>query len=166
MKRLLFAFAVLSSPALADNPLVDQFRAPVDACYAQAHRADDLETCYGRLNSDCVNAMPDGGTTLDVSQCLQAETVYWDERLNLEYSVTMGRVRESDAYHRTNSPQYAVGEDRLRTAQRAWIAFRDADCQSRLSRWAGGSIGQIIYPGCLAERTFERVQDLIRLREN
>lgn len=166
MTRLFFILAFLPSAALAENPLVDRYRASSDTCYAQVHRADDLETCKDLLLADCVNSQPQGETTMGMSQCLQAAAAYWDEWLNREYDVTMARMRESDDYHRANSPQYAVGEERLRTAQRAWIAFRDADCQSRLSVYAEGSLGRIVYPGCLSERTFERVQDLIQLREN
>jgi uncharacterized protein YecT (DUF1311 family) len=165
VKRLILVLALLPWPALADA-VVDQYRGPVDACYAQANRSENLDACYGLLTAACVNAAPQGETTLGMSQCLQAELAYWDEWLNREYGVTMAQMRERDTYHRANSPQYAVGEDLLRAAQRAWVVFRDADCQSRHSVWAEGSIGQIIYPSCLAERTFERVQDLIRLREN
>lgn len=166
MTRYLLLLAFLPLPVLADAALIDRYRAPVDACYAQAQTADDLEPCKGRLSADCINDLPNGGTTLDIAQCLHAEHAYWDEWLNREYAVAINLMRETDQFHRDTSPRHAVGEERLRAAQRAWIAFRDADCLSRLSIWAGGSFRNIVYPGCLSERTFERVQDLIRLREH
>jgi uncharacterized protein YecT (DUF1311 family) len=47
----------------------------------------------------------------------------------------------------------------LVTAQRAWIAFRDAECGFQSSGVAGGSAGPMIYSLCLNHLTKDRIGD-------
>jgi uncharacterized protein YecT (DUF1311 family) len=48
---------------------------------------------------------------------------------------------------------------RLRAAQRAWLAFRDADCASRQDEdW--GTLSRITANACVLRRTVERTIDL------
>lgn len=51
----------------------------------------------------------------------------------------------------------------LVAAQRAWIAFRDAECKFAASGVQGGSAYPTIYSTCLAELTQKRVDDFKRL---
>jgi uncharacterized protein YecT (DUF1311 family) len=44
-------------------------------------------------------------------------------------------------------------------AQRAWVAFRDAECKFSTSGVSGGSIYPTIYAGCLERLTKARVDD-------
>ena len=44
-------------------------------------------------------------------------------------------------------------------AQRAWIAFRDAECRFAASGVRGGSIYQQVYQGCLQDLTQARVEN-------
>jgi uncharacterized protein YecT (DUF1311 family) len=48
----------------------------------------------------------------------------------------------------------------LTTAQRAWLAFRDAECAFVGSRTAGGSISATIVASCLAGLTDKRTDAL------
>ena len=48
----------------------------------------------------------------------------------------------------------------LVSAQKAWIAFRDAECTFANSANAGGSIYPMVYAGCLARLTKARTQEL------
>lgn len=52
-------------------------------------------------------------------------------------------------------------ENRLRTAQRAWVAFRDAACDAEAFLFDGGTMQPMIYSGCLARLTDQRRADLI-----
>lgn len=50
----------------------------------------------------------------------------------------------------------------LVAAQRAWIAFRDAECKFVASGVQGGSVYPTIYSNCLGEVTQSRVEDFKR----
>lgn len=45
-------------------------------------------------------------------------------------------------------------------AQRAWIKFRDHDCEGQYKLWQDGSIRGIIHYGCLTDRTEQRTKEL------
>jgi len=48
----------------------------------------------------------------------------------------------------------------LRRSQRAWEAYRDADCAFQASGVAGGSVQPLVLAECRADRTDVRVKDL------
>lgn len=51
-------------------------------------------------------------------------------------------------------------QQRLRDAQRAWIAFRDKECAFRAQGNAGGSIRAVVSTDCIAELSTQRTQQL------
>lgn len=51
----------------------------------------------------------------------------------------------------------------LRTAQRAWIRFRDAECEHQASIYEGGSMQPMVRSSCLARLTEQRAEDLQRI---
>lgn len=51
-------------------------------------------------------------------------------------------------------------EERLRAAQRAWLPFRDAHCETKAALYEGGSIQPLIRASCLANVTRERTEHL------
>ena len=65
---------------------------------------------------------------------------WWDARLNAAYGDAMEKARalDRDAIQGT-SPVTVAGS--LRDMQRAWIAFRDAECVHERSKWGGGTGG-------------------------
>ncbi|MEJ7925742.1 lysozyme inhibitor LprI family protein [Sphingobium sp. AN641] len=67
-----------------------------------------------------------------------AELAHADAQLNSSYRALMRRLSSSD-------------QNALRKAQRAWLAFRDADC----------AFGWPDRRECLAQRTEERTQQLM-----
>ncbi|MFM4877940.1 lysozyme inhibitor LprI family protein [Aeromonas caviae] len=50
--------------------------------------------------------------------------------------------------------------ERLRTAQRAWIAFRDAQCRYEAGVYEGGSMAPMVHSSCLTQLTEARTKDL------
>ncbi|WP_348632828.1 lysozyme inhibitor LprI family protein [Rhizobium sp. BK068] len=46
------------------------------------------------------------------------------------------------------------------SAQRSWVAFRDAECTSSSSRVAGGSVYPMVYSTCLDGLTQSRTKEL------
>ncbi len=51
-------------------------------------------------------------------------------------------------------------QERLTDSSLAWIAFRDADCKARASRYEGGSIQPFIHARCMTELTENRMAEL------
>ena len=62
-------------------------------------------------------------TQLDMNTCSYQEWVTADAELNSVYAAAITIVQMRD---REYAPEGASEEDRLRIAQRAWVAFRDA----------------------------------------
>jgi uncharacterized protein YecT (DUF1311 family) len=51
-------------------------------------------------------------------------------------------------------------EARLRAAQRAWIAFRDAECEAQAAFFEGGSAQPMVRNGCLESLTLARTGEI------
>ena len=49
----------------------------------------------------------------------------------------------------------------LLTAQRAWLAYRDAACEVHASPYEGGSIQPLVYSTCMTELTVQRTRMLL-----
>ncbi len=80
-------------------------------------------------------------------QCLGGENTKADALLNAEYSRLRGRL----------SPER---RDQLREAQRAWIVFRDKDCEFEASAAAGGQAYEPLYVSCQTDKTMRRIKEL------
>ena len=52
------------------------------------------------------------------------------------------------------------GKKKLQVAERAWVAFRDAECDSQTDDYRGGSIRPLIYSDCATHLTEARTADL------
>ncbi len=95
---------------------------------------------------DCDNAM----TQSDMNACAYQDYQAADEALNETYAWAMKRARA-----------YENGSDTaLRTAQRAWIPYRDAACAAEAKLYEGGSIRPLIEYSCLATLTKRRSDDM------
>ncbi|WP_316861475.1 lysozyme inhibitor LprI family protein [uncultured Cohaesibacter sp.] len=92
---------------------------------------------------DCENA----STTIEMSQCEKRAYEVADAELNEVYKALRASLDET-------------GKSLLKDAQLAWIKFRDAECARQVDYARGGSIVSVIYPGCLAQMTRARIEDL------
>ncbi|WP_233961937.1 lysozyme inhibitor LprI family protein [Pectobacterium versatile] len=92
---------------------------------------------------DCNNA----NTQLDMNQCAVQEYKKVDGELNQLYQDVVKRV--------------VIEEHKalLKSAQRKWIAYRDADCEFQTFPTTGGSVHGMVYSQCLTEKTAERVEE-------
>ncbi|MBN3265432.1 lysozyme inhibitor LprI family protein [Pectobacterium brasiliense] len=86
-------------------------------------------------------------TQLDMSQCAADEYKKVDGELNRLYQDVVKRL--------------VIEEHRalLKSAQRKWIAYRDADCEFQTFPTTGGSIHGMLYSQCLTQKTAERVKE-------
>lgn len=148
------AAAGLAAPAWAEDAAED---ARIAGCIAEASDDAARAACIGQLAGDCMATGPQAQTTIGMAECLQAEFAVWDRLLNAGYAEVMAAARAADAADGASGAR----EDALRIAQRAWIAFRDADCAEEAGIAGSGSIRLIIGPQCMMQHTAERSLDLI-----
>jgi uncharacterized protein YecT (DUF1311 family) len=107
---------------------------------------------------DCTNVI----TQLDMNTCAAQDWEEADARLNDVYAQTLAVLQEADANYPISGDSE---EDRLRAAQRAWIAYRDANCDSAGYPMRGGSAEPLLTYGCLRSMTEDRIAELQALTE-
>jgi uncharacterized protein YecT (DUF1311 family) len=82
---------------------------------------------------------------MDIARCLSERHHVWDKRLNEAYRTAMDAVEPER-------------QNQLRDAQRAWIAYRDANCAFYDS--IPGTIHAILVVECLRSMTENRTLEL------
>ena len=87
----------------------------------------------------------DRKSTADIVECLATQTAVWERRLNA-------------AYQRLINDLPSRRRDRLRTAQRLWLQFRDANCAYFASR--AGTIARVDVGQCALLLTAARAIEL------
>jgi uncharacterized protein YecT (DUF1311 family) len=104
-----------------------------------------LFTSVAHAAVDCANAS-DQAT---MNQCAGQEYKAADKELNAVYQQITARLKDN-----------AEGKKLLVNAQRAWIGFRDAECNFSASGVAGGSVYPLIYSNCMTSVTKVRTEAL------
>lgn len=92
--------------------------------------------------ANCTNPQ----TQMEMNSC---EGLRWedaDRELNQNYQQLKPTLTEEQ-------------KDKITTAQLAWIAFRDAECELYSSSAEGGSLQPMLRVGCMANLTTDRVED-------
>ena len=105
---------------------------------------------------DCANAM----AQVELNACAHDDWQAADAELNNAYKAAMAAMRAMDA---AQPPELQGAADALRSAQRAWITFRDANCASAGYPMRGGSAEPLLIYGCLGRMTRERTAELLEL---
>ena len=123
--------------------------ATVEACFSSTPAGQFSPACIGAASNQCQQATPDGSTTIGIASCIQAESEVWDTILNRKYK----EVRAAF------STEQGLAEQLL-AAQRAWIAFRDAECQLVYAMWIDGTIRITIASECVLQMTARRALEL------
>ena len=104
------------------------------AAFTAAVRADD-----------CDNAMDQ----MTMNACADEAFKKSDAELNARYKEVQRRLKDD-----TQAEKFLIA------AERAWVAFRDAQCEFSAASSIGGSIHPMIYSGCLSRLTKARINDL------
>lgn len=107
---------------------------------------------------DCANAMAQQEMNICAEQDWQAA----DEELNYAYREVIAEMRLMDEML---PPELQGAEAALRAAQRAWIAYRDANCEAAGFPMRGGSAEPLLVYGCLRQMTEHRTEELWQLLE-
>lgn len=87
----------------------------------------------------------DGVSTPEIVNCVMAKTAQWDKRMNAAYQKAM----------KEDEPKR---QEQLRTAQRLWIQFRDANCL--YFDMGEGTIARIDAAECMRNTTEARAREL------
>ena len=90
-----------------------------------------------------------GGITVNIRECNARELKYQDALLNRYYRQAMNRLSGKQ-------------RQELRDAQRAWIRYRDANCQLYYGL-TGGTIDILNGSSCYVDMTARRARELYQL---
>ncbi len=117
--------------------------AAASVCLTSASQARSYEQCQEEA----------GGITMDLKDCDAAELDRREATLNKLYQQVL----------------HAVGprgrQAGLRKAERAWVAFTDAECEFRTSAEASGMNAPLVYNACRLELIARRIEDLRKALE-
>ena len=97
----------------------------------------------GLFFAQCENS----GTTAATTNCIAHEYEKADAELNRIYKLAFKGLDPKEA-------------DNIKKAQRAWVIYRDAQCDAEYAKWDGGSGGPAAHLGCLARLTRLRTREL------
>ncbi len=101
---------------------------------------------------DCAHAM----AQQEMNFCAEQEWQAADAALNAAYRVAMAVLADAGRIGASDPPE----TERLKKAQRAWIAYRDLACESAGWAMRGGSAEPLLIYSCLARLTGERTAEL------
>lgn len=82
-----------------------------------------------------------------------------DRRLNQVYQRRIADARADDRNDRRTRGWYSQ-EAALRSSERAWITFRDAECRYLTQQDVGSRGHEALVRGCLLEQVEERTEEL------
>ena len=103
---------------------------------------------------DCKTAT----TTPEMSFCAEIDLKRADGELNVVWRQALGAIEQTSEMDTATKAKWTVA---LRNSQRAWIAFRDADCGEPIGyEWFGGTGMGLATLGCLEATTKARTADL------
>jgi uncharacterized protein YecT (DUF1311 family) len=107
---------------------------------------------------DCANAVDQA----DMTACAGLDYEAADRELNTVWRDAIADAKTLDEELKTMGGDGRPGhEETLRTAQRAWIGYRDAACEYEGFEARGGSMEPMLASFCLARLTRLRTKELL-----
>ncbi|WP_413165036.1 lysozyme inhibitor LprI family protein [Capilliphycus salinus ALCB114379] len=88
------------------------------------------------------------GSMIEMRKCAQDKYVKVDKELNQTYQKLMANLNDNQR------------KQRLISAQRSWIQFRDKTCSYEASEALGGSLEGLLLTNCLTRVTAHRTSEL------
>ena len=164
MIRWLLAITLFATPAVALDSEYQWMLDDLRGCYEATDTFVGKHACGASLLETCQNTLDGGWSNLGTTACIQFESEAWDVLLNEEYRKTIDWLAGLDQEDMEYYPEYAIRVEVLKKAQRAWIAYRDAECYSAYSIWGAGSMRHSIGAACILGETAERTIELWAIR--
>lgn len=93
----------------------------------------------------------------EMTYCAEQDWTAADARLNEAYQIAIAGMKDVDSY--LEAPERGA-EAALRSAQRAWVAFRDATCAAEGWSYHGGSAEPMVIYQCRARVSQQRADEL------
>jgi len=140
MRLALFAFALLmGAPALAQDKPNPKDAAAIEACIkAKTGHNWAWEQCIGLIGNKCAEH-EESMSPADVIACHERERAVWDDVLNKSYQA-LRKALDDDQ------------QTKLRDVQRAWIAYRDKNCNF-LYDYFQGTMANPMIAACVSRAT-------------
>jgi uncharacterized protein YecT (DUF1311 family) len=123
---------------------------PPSAVLAQQHDSQDV---------DCTNAQ----SQADMNYCAAMDYKTADDQLNAVYKQALKSQADLDKQNAEFDPNQAGALKALKKAQRAWIDYRDGECEGESYQAAGGTMQPMLEAGCDADLTRKRIKELQEL---
>jgi uncharacterized protein YecT (DUF1311 family) len=96
-------------------------------------------------HTDCKNAP----TQMEMDYCAGLDFKAADAKLNALYRQMTAKYDPAD-------------KEKLKAAEKAWLAYRDAECDYETAQSEGGSIHPMVETECATDKTQARIKELER----
>ena len=110
---------------------------------------------------DCDNPV----TQSDMNQCAYLDFDKADQELNAVWEKAKAYMVKQDEELKAIDPELVGGVAALMKAQRAWIDYRDGQCEAYGFQSRGGTMEPMLVSGCKAQLTRARTKELKELYE-
>lgn len=115
---------------------------------------------YGPAFADDTPDCSTLATQMDMNSCADEDYQQADAQLNAQYKRTRAAMQQLDA----NLDEDTRGAEKaLIAGQRAWIAYRDGECEAEGFQVRGGSMEPMMVSSCSATLTRLRTKELKEL---
>jgi uncharacterized protein YecT (DUF1311 family) len=115
---------------------------------AQAQQDDEKIDCNRAQNQ------------ADMNYCAAMDFEKADDQLNVVYKQALKNQADLDEQNAEFYPDQAGAVKALKKAQRAWIDYRDGQCEGESYQAAGGTMQPMLEASCDADLTRKRVKEL------
>lgn len=96
-------------------------------------------------------------TQLDLNQCYGEQFRKADSHLNKVYASLLKQMQ-------SQKRETAIQE--LKTAEKAWLRYRDLHCEAARYEYEGGSMSPMVWAQCMAMTTEHRIDEIKAAYEN